>query len=506
MIDFLIAIWNIIANFARLFATNNMPNVPNLRMSNNDRLPDKGRSMGVLILGRPGTGKTTYVAQDMIDYLIAHPDEAVFVYDWSGSLTDMLLELIECQPENIRRNLRSRLIYDELGNPDYVVPLPEFSTEYGSVEEQVQRVSENMENLQTEMVSNAPIMAKAGLLEIFPEICRLLSAINDGSFGSWQLTEAKKLIVDKELLKRALNKYGQKAPSAKYYLEKVFLNLKDTERETRTYAILAMLAATEPVSARARLGYFRPGWTPKSAIEQGKLVILNASRMINQRNAQHFLITQVHSLVMKEINKRTPGDPKDKPVTIVMDETYSLLSIPGMAKEIGMIAPLYRSRKVQPVIVLQSLSQLAEPLDEQIWSLGNKVVFALENKNEAEEVARQLCRYDPGFLKLPVENGRYNQNVEPEHGQDRLVADWIQNFRFRECVVQEFLSEREKNKYVLYIPKTRDVRHGLLTQSVQQLKDQKLREYGIPIKDALAVVNRRQLPSNIIYSSDSPTI
>jgi hypothetical protein len=48
-------------------------------------------------------------------------------------------------------------------------------------------------------------------------------------------------------------------------------------------------------------------------------------------------------------------------------------------------------------VVLQSLSQLAKPLDEQIWSLGNKVVFAIENKNKAEEVAHQLLNMIHGM-------------------------------------------------------------------------------------------------------------
>jgi type IV secretory pathway TraG/TraD family ATPase VirD4 len=68
-----------------------------------------------------------------------------------------------------------------------------------------------------------------------------------------------------------------------------------------------------------------------------------------------------------------------------------------MAEEVGMLSPLYRSRKLELYVVLQSLSQLAKPLDEQIWSLGNKVVFAIENKNKAEEVAHQLLNMIHGM-------------------------------------------------------------------------------------------------------------
>jgi hypothetical protein len=82
---------------------------------------------------------------------------------------------------------------------------------------------------------------------------------------------------------------------------------------------------------------------------------VNGSKLINQRNTQHYLFTQAYSLIMAEINKRRPGNPEDEPVALVMDEVYSLLSIPGMAEEIGMISPLYRSRKLELYVVIQAL-------------------------------------------------------------------------------------------------------------------------------------------------------
>ncbi len=102
---------------------------------------------------------------------------------------------------------------------------------------------------------------------------------------------------------------------------------------------------------------------------------------------------------MSEINKRTPGDSNDKPVALVMDEVYSLLSIPGMAEEIGMLSPLYRSRKLELYVVLQALSQLAPELYRQIWSIGNIVCFGISNFDEAYELAQQLFRYEARTIK-----------------------------------------------------------------------------------------------------------
>jgi hypothetical protein len=277
-------------------------------------------------------------------------------------------------------------------------------------------------------------------------------------------------------------------------VEKIYTTLRDNERELRTFALTGMLGAVEPLSTRARVGYPRPGWTPKNAIENGQIVLINGERLINQKSTQHYLFTQAYSLIMSEINKRTPGDPNNEPVSLVMDEVYSLLSIPGMAEDVGTIAPLYRSRKLQLYVVLQELSQLAKPLDQQIWALGNKVVFGIENKQEAEIIAYQLSNYNPHSTKLPALTSSQNPVSEPEHGQDRQFADKIQSFLFRECILQRYISERERERYLSYIPQTSELNHAPITEPVQELKSRLLRSQGIAVRDALAIINNRKLP------------
>ncbi len=138
------------------------------------------------------------------------------------------------------------------------------------------------------------------------------------------------------------------------------------------------------------MGYYRPGWTAKEAIDKGLLVLVDGARLINREITQHYLFMQVYSLIMAEINKRRPSDPNDKPVSLVMDEVYSLIQIPGMAPEISRLSPQYRSRKLQLYVVLQELSQMALELRPHIWSLGNLVCFALSNFNEAYELSQQV--------------------------------------------------------------------------------------------------------------------
>ena len=48
----------------------------------------------------------------------------------------------------------------------------------------------------------------------------------------------------------------------------------------------SVLGAIEPRAIRARLGYDRPAWTPKEAIEKGLIVLVSGEALINQEQAQ----------------------------------------------------------------------------------------------------------------------------------------------------------------------------------------------------------------------------
>jgi hypothetical protein len=381
-----------------LILGNNLP-VPNISVGQYDDLPTDGLTMGTLIIGRPGSGKTSALARHVVDYSRRFPNRAIFVLDWSGAISDAILKLIVGAAD--RNDLMKRVVYDELGHPEWVIPMPEFSHEYGEgYEEQVQRVSTNLVKLAPELVRDAPFLAGLGLREIAPQIFRVLSSVTNEHGETWQVTEAKRFILETPLLRMATAKFGHKVPEAKWFIERMFLHLHPRERELRTYALLALLGTIEPKNTRARIGYYRPGWTPKEAIDKGLLVLVNGARLINEENTQHYLFTQAYSLIKQEINHRIPGDVNDQPVALVMDEVYSLLSIPGMAKEVGMLSTLYRSRKLELSVVLQSLSQLAPELRNQIWSLGNVVCFAVSNFDEAYEAAQQIFRFEPARVKL----------------------------------------------------------------------------------------------------------
>lgn len=400
-----------------------------------------------------------------------------------------------CQSE-IKDKLLKRVVYDELGNPEWVVPLPEFSHQYGSnYEDQVQRAATNFQKLEEHVVKRTPILGGLALKEVAPEVFRLITAISNDKVDpneTWQITEAKRLLIDAGMMRKAIAKYGSKVPEASWYLTHEFLgNVSPKEREVRTFSLRAILGLVEPRETKARVGYYRPGWTPAEAIQNGLLVLVNGARLINQRNTQHYLFTQAYSLIMAEINKRTPGDPKDKPVALVMDEVYSLLSIPGMAEEVGMLSPLYRSRKLELYVVLQALSQLAPTLRQQIWSIGNVVSFAVSNMDEAYEIAQQLFSYDPKTQKLPAKSETGQPIVEPDRGQYLKIANKLQRFKHRECIMRRYESERLLDKDVRYIGRTKEVPNNPIDEPLENVKERLLKERGVLVRDALEIIQRK---------------
>jgi hypothetical protein len=225
------------------------------------------------------------------------------------------------------------------------------------------------------------------------------------------------------------------------------------------------------------------------------MVLVDGSRLINQRNTQHYLFTQAYSLIMAEINKRTPGNPADRPVALVMDEVYSLISIPGMAEEVGMLAPLYRSRKLELYIVLQALSQLADTLKEQIWSIGNIVCFAVSNFDDAYQLSQQIFPYDPETIKLSAKSDTSQPIVESDRGQYLQIANELQRFAHRECIIRRYQSERVLDKFVLWVKKTKDIKNAHTEITVEELKEILLRERAVNVRDALKEINLRTIQS-----------
>jgi len=291
-----------------------------VRYQRDDSLREAGATRGTLVLGDPGVGKTRWAAMQIFNKFKNNPKHAIFAFDWSGGLTNNVLELIGKDPDCHR--LLDRVVLDELGNEELVCPKPEFSPDYGlTEEEQVSRVVGNMERLARFLIAGAPFLAGVSIEEIGKELFRLLTAIKENG-RSWQITEGKRLLMDLALLRNACNVFGNHQPSAKWYFEHEYLPkdiMKASEKELSSRALRFLLGKVDGREARATLGYGKPGWTPKEATEKGLMVLIDGHNMINQPEAQHYLLMQAFSLVMTWINKREVDSNLYDPVLIDFD-------------------------------------------------------------------------------------------------------------------------------------------------------------------------------------------
>lgn len=463
-----------------------------VNIARSDDLHEASATRGTLIIGDPGSGKTRYAAMQIVKRWKASP-HPVFVFDWSGGITNCILELLSKDKDH--EDLLEKVILDELGNNEITIPKPEFHPSYGLTdEEQVARVIDNMDYLATYLSETASFVTGVSIREIGKHLLRILQVIKNEHDESWQITEALDLITDQNMLRRACTKYGQYALPSKRYFERQYLPkdiMPPHEKQLLTTALRTLLGTIDGRIPRATLGYYKPGYTPKEVDENNLLSLVDAHQMINTPAAQHYLLAQSFSHVMTWINKREVDDPKNKLAEIDFDETVSILKIPGFAEKLGSVSPLYRSRKVSLMIIIQALWQLDENLREQIWNLANVVSFTVSNIKDAEAISQQLLNYDPKFVKNYAKTAVQNNTTEPEGGQTRIAADWLQNLKAREFIMRRYITEQTREKGVQYVQRTDDFPSGPSYISVPEIKKELMRRRGVPIRDALEIVKDR---------------
>lgn len=485
--------WNDILDI--LFGKPDHPNIPNIRDSKDDNLPFDGLTRGTVVIGNPGTGKTRWLANQAVRYCLENPDYPFISLDKSGSFTNDFISIVANKPLEVQSEIFSRVIYDELGNDEWVIPFPQFPINEGNYEEKVQQAIDIFVRLYPDLV-DAPILGEMSVKGVGEQFFRLLTAVRNIHGECWQLTEAVRLITNPKELRTAVEGLSNEYQDVKDFFLNEYLNkaVKPGERELRTYTLRMVLKDLDTRFVKARLGYYKAGYTIREVLSEGKILLVNGGKLNNQDDTQHFLFTQLFLSILAEINKRQPHNPKDKPILWLMDEVYTFIEIPGMAKEIAKISPLYRSRKVEPIIVAQGLWQFAEVLRKAIWSFGNWICFGMDNFDEAYEVSQQKFFYSPTEIKLPPKSDYQQPIIEPDRGQYLTAANWIQKFKHRECVMSLYETEQKKEDYVRHIKKTSDVTIDKISAPLEVIKESLIRVRAIPIRDAIEVILQRKLP------------
>jgi hypothetical protein len=490
-----------------IFGKRKCPDFPNLREGQDDNLNLESLTRGGIIIGRPGSGKTMWGVRQTMYRALTQRTDPIFVLDASGSFADEFIKMTFQLPALQREMIVNRLVYDRLGDPDWVVPFPFFSKDYSlEMEEQIQRVRDMFIKLNQELVDTNPILGGVALKELAPQLFRLVTAIKNERGETWQISEANKLLMKDSWIRKACSDYGQNIGDAKWYFEEMFLSedVNRRERELRSYSLRNVLGVIEAKPIRARVGYHTPVWTPKKAIEDGQIVLVSGEALTNQEGPMGILFTDVYTQILGVINKRTPHNPKDRPVLLVIDEVPMLLEIKGMAEEIGKVSPRYRSRRLQIMVIIQMLSQLDDDLRGKIWSLGNVACFGIDNHKESYEIAQQLFKFDP---KSSRQLRQTNQIIaDPDRAQYLVGANWLQHLNKREMVLKRWIDEGTEEKHIQYIEKTTEVPDQSLPEELSGLKEELLKRHAIPVNEVLEVVNERIKKGGNILTKNRPTI
>src|SRR4030067_1448256 len=163
-------------------------------------LYDSGLVMSTVFVGRQGSGKTLTLAMELLENLKLHTEQPIFIFDWSGVLSETLFKLFLSDPK--RDEILPRLVYDAMGSRTvndevFIMPMPEFSEKYDlekpwleRVEDQVDRVQRTIESLNPSLVELNPTIGGRPVKSLLPNLLLLVNAIVDDSGTSWQITEA----------------------------------------------------------------------------------------------------------------------------------------------------------------------------------------------------------------------------------------------------------------------------------------------------------------------------
>ena len=166
----------------------------------------------------------------------------------------------------------------------------------------------------------------------------------------------------------------------------------------------------------------------------------------------------------------------------------------GLAEEIGQISAYYRSRKLNPIFVIQAFWQLDELLRQQVWSMGNLVTFTLDQHDDAFAFAKQTIRYDPLKAKRTANTETGMDQPEPDVGQYRQECNWLQRLKWRQLVMRRYLNERDKEEFISFVPRTREKPPiNLPDGRLEAIKEELFSRRAIEIRDVIEVMKERVL-------------
>jgi hypothetical protein len=211
-----------------------------------------------------------------------------------------------------------------------------------------------------------------------------------------------------------------------------------------------------------------------------------------------YAFLQLFHLVLDEINKRVPSAPGYHPINWVMDEVYTFTETPSVARILAHLPSEYRSRRLQLFLVIQSFKQLAgeehgkKGLEDVFFSFGNMVIFSLLDIEDCFRGVKNLFPFDPQLVKVPARHEGQHDIMENRDEQLAVGAYQLQKLAQRECYIRRFIDEARMDR-IIHVGRTREVRIMANHEDVERLKDELMRQRGVPLRNAEKIIANREL-------------
>ncbi len=470
------------------------------------RIHDAARTLGVRVVGEPGSGKSVLLALCFcfLDFVRGLP---VIIWDFNGNLIDVLWKLILDQGQRTVEAMQERIRYVAVNHPDYAYGLPFYHWEQGDDAFTVaQRPLEVFLKLSPSL-KEASILGEASLLQVGSAVGQLCASMSDGNQGIWQITEGLDALLhyNDSLWKGIMTQVEPAVPDAvRFFRESYGQWDRETQRNRRWAFEGRCWPYLSSRTLRAMVGQAKPSISWNEVLAKG-LCVMYDFRHVHDAAVRDALSLMLMESVTEFVERR--GVHARSPLTIVFDEMPVLLENPAVEPDLRRLINRYRAMKVWPVVAHQSLNQISPELRQSMWSFGNQIIGKQLNIDDCLEVVRNLIAMDPYRIKWPAQREDQMPVGMPTQDQERELAAWLQRRAGRQFLVRRYYDEETPDPSVRFIARTPDV--GALERvsvdQVEAAKETNLKLFARPIDDVLREIAAR-LPKRVTPQQDRPQL
>jgi hypothetical protein len=89
-----------------ILKSDNHPAIPNMREDIEGKIFFEGLIRALLVIGKPGVGKSMFIAALIVAYILAFPDRGALVLDASGQLINDIVAIVLRLPPALREKVK----------------------------------------------------------------------------------------------------------------------------------------------------------------------------------------------------------------------------------------------------------------------------------------------------------------------------------------------------------------------------------------------------------------